>query len=239
MHLAICADNPADRKQLERLLQRESDRTSGQYGVLYVDSFGSSENMLHNPRQYDGFFLDLAENEPFPDDIIQKLYACGVRAPIVLCAENLAELPALEENSRLIYLQKPVKPEALSHTIKQVRSIKDSAQPLIEFRVEEQTHYVTEPEILYAVSTKDCIEIHLTNDRILKIQNSISNLFSEISFYESFFAPNQKVILNGRHICRLKGCKADMTDGSCFSIGLTRLAYAKYAFRKFHNEEKA
>lgn len=235
MHLAICAENAADRKQLERLLKRESDRTSGQYGPLYVDSFGSPENMLQNPMQYDGFFLDVSETESFPSKIIRKMDDYGVRAPIVICACCFTDFPPLSEHTGWFYLAKPVKPEMLSQIIKQVRSIRDSAEPLIEFRAEGQTHYVTEPEILYAVSSKDSIDIHLTGNRILNIQNSIPNLFSEISIYESFFAPSRKAILNARHMTRLKGCKADMSDGSSFSVSFTSLSYAKYAFRKFHD----
>ncbi len=234
MHLAICAENVADRKQLERLLKRESDKNVSQNGILYVDSFGSSENMLKNPMQYDAFFLDISDNAPFPEDIIQKLGEIGSPAPIVLCATDFTPFPQMQESPHLLGLTKPIKAAELSEMIKQARSIKDSAEPLIEFRVEGQTSYVTEPEILYAISVKDSIEVHLTKNRILNIQNNIPNLFSEISMYESFFAANQKTILNGRHIQSLKACKACMTDGNRFSIRLSQLSYAKYAFRKFH-----
>ena len=37
MHIAICDDNIADRKQLERLLDRESDRRKGTSGVFFYD----------------------------------------------------------------------------------------------------------------------------------------------------------------------------------------------------------
>ena len=49
MHLAICDDHMADRKQMERLLGRESDRRLNTTGVLYVDSFGSKESILTTP----------------------------------------------------------------------------------------------------------------------------------------------------------------------------------------------
>lgn len=233
MHLAICADNVADRKQLERLLKRESDKNASTKGILYVDSFGSPKNMLQNPMQYDAFFLDLSAGDAYPEEIIQSLKDTGVQAPIILCAPDPFVYSELQEDTQLLGLKKPVSPAALSQIIEKARSIKDAAEPLIEFRVEGQTYYVTEPEILYAVSVRDSLEVHLTKDRILKIQNTIPNLFSEINGYESFFAPSRKAILNGRHICRLKGCKAEMTDGACFSIGLSSLSYAKDMFLKF------
>ena len=44
MHLAVCDDHLVDRKQMERLLGRESDRRIHTTGVLYIDSFGSQES---------------------------------------------------------------------------------------------------------------------------------------------------------------------------------------------------
>ena len=38
MHIAVCDDNVADRKQTERLLQRASDRHASTTGVFYIDS---------------------------------------------------------------------------------------------------------------------------------------------------------------------------------------------------------
>ena len=62
MHLAVCDDNIADRKQTERLLGRESDRRSNTTGVLYVDSFGNRNAILSTPMIYDGLFMDMVED---------------------------------------------------------------------------------------------------------------------------------------------------------------------------------
>ena len=61
MHLAICDDHIADRKQMERLLGRESDRRLNTTGVLYVDSFGNRDAILTTPMIYDGLFIDMTE----------------------------------------------------------------------------------------------------------------------------------------------------------------------------------
>ena len=62
MHLAVCDDNIADRKQTERLLGRESDRRINTTGVLYVDSFGNRNAILSTPMIYDGLFMDMVED---------------------------------------------------------------------------------------------------------------------------------------------------------------------------------
>ena len=64
MHIAICDDNIADRKQTERLLSRESDRRAKSDSVLYVDSFGKQESVLAAPMIYDMFFIDMINAEP-------------------------------------------------------------------------------------------------------------------------------------------------------------------------------
>ena len=53
MHIAICDDNIADRKQLERLLDRESDRRKDTSGVFFCDSYGNSEHLSRNPMPYE------------------------------------------------------------------------------------------------------------------------------------------------------------------------------------------
>lgn len=66
MHIALCDDNVADRKQFERLTKRESDRRAARDGILYVDSFGNAEALLHNPMQYDVFMLTCAKLRALP-----------------------------------------------------------------------------------------------------------------------------------------------------------------------------
>jgi len=62
MHLAVCDDHIADRKQMERLLGRESDRRISTTGVLYVDSYGSERSILTTPMIYDAIFMDMTED---------------------------------------------------------------------------------------------------------------------------------------------------------------------------------
>ena len=45
-YIAVCDDNMADRKQMERLLGRESDIRLNDTGVLYIDSYGSEDALL-------------------------------------------------------------------------------------------------------------------------------------------------------------------------------------------------
>ena len=84
MHIAVCDDNVADRKQLERLLKRESDKRAASTGIIYTDSFGNSTSLLSNPMQYDAFYIDMCLTEGITGtEVANALIAQGVNAPIV------------------------------------------------------------------------------------------------------------------------------------------------------------
>lgn len=90
MHIAICDDNIADRKQLERLLDRESDRRKGTSGVFFCDSYGNSEHLSRNPMPYELFFLDMTSEEP---TVFPLPSNCG--ASVSLLPSLCAPLPSI------------------------------------------------------------------------------------------------------------------------------------------------
>lgn len=53
MHIAVLADNIADRKQTERLLDRANSALASEIGTLYVDSFGDESSFLPVCMKYD------------------------------------------------------------------------------------------------------------------------------------------------------------------------------------------
>ena len=89
MHIAICDDNIADRKQLERLLKRESDKRKAKTGLLFADSFGDCRILSTNHMQYDLFFLDMTASAPDGLTFALQLAENGVTAPIVLCSSKI------------------------------------------------------------------------------------------------------------------------------------------------------
>lgn len=237
MHLAICDDNVADRKQLERLLGRESDRRSGTTGTLYVNSYGNAEALLANPMQYDAFYLDLCHTPGVTGQAVtEDLLRHGVRAPIILCCSeiNYRELTiAGAGEGQLLYLDKPIQTAELSASLDRALTVRDAAPDLIELRETKETLYVTEPEILYGTEGDHCVEVHLTGNRIVQVSDTVANLFSTLESHPSVFSPNPKSVINARHIQSLGFLKAVMTDGTTFRIRPECMRYAKYAFEEF------
>ena len=145
MHIAICDDNIADRKQTERLLGRESDRRAKTDSVLYIDSFGKQESVLVAPMIYDMFFIDMVNDTPTTaSSIVKALLATGVTAPIVMLnsAIDYRQDDYLTSLEQVYFLDKHIKVAELTDIISMGFEKKNQKVPTIELRTDNEVFYV-------------------------------------------------------------------------------------------------
>lgn len=233
MHIAICDDNVADRKQLERLLKRESDKRASTTGVLYVDSYGNSESLLKNPMQYNAFFIDMCKGGITGIDVLNSLTSLGSGSPVILCCSDI-NYREYEVPSRVIFLDKPIKTARLSEVLDRAQEIADSVSPVIELREEKGTYYVEEQDILYAVEAGRYVHVFLTSGQQVSLVTTALNFFAQVENHISFFSPTPKTVLNGRHIAKIAFHKITMSDGKTFRASGKIMEYAKYLFSRYH-----
>lgn len=237
MHIALCDDNVADRKQFERLIGREADRRTGRQGGLFLDSFGSADSLLANPMQYDVFFIDLCHTPDIAgSDVAQALIGMGITVPIVMCCSAI-DYRRESFPGNVLFMDKPIKADELTASLDHALQVLEQAVPLIEFRVEEKTCYLKEPDILYAIEKGGMVEIHLKDKENLSILDNAKNLFSQLQHFPVFYCPTKKVILNGRYVTRVGRLRVEMADGSSFRITHDILPYARKIFSDFHGQE--
>ena len=237
MHVAICDDNGADRKQMERLLKRESDKRASSTGVLYVDSYGNVDALLANALMYDVFYVDMCLT-PGVDvqGIVEALRKKGSTAPIVLCSSKINSRQ-MEFPENVFFLDKAIKVAELSESIDKALSIKEEAPSVIELRNESGTTYVTEEEILYAVAKNHGILVTLTGGRTQEVRTDLYNLYSQwAANHECFLPPKGRFILNCRHIKKLGLLNATMSDGKTFLLSRTYRGYAEYIIESLNQE---
>lgn len=237
MHVAICDDNVADRRQLERLLKRESDRRSTDTGVIYTDAFGNTQALLANPMQYDLFYIDVCNTDGLcGNDVVAMLTEKGVHAPIVMCCSK-DDYKTQDFPENVIFLDKPIRTEELAESLEHALRIKAEAPDMIELREDKNTIYVTEEEILYAWEEARHVTVTLTGNRQFVANTTAANLFAQIEDnHPMFFAPTIKGIVNARYIKKLGlGCTTlTMEDGTVFKVHKDCRQYAKYSFDEFH-----
>ena len=232
MHIAICDDNTADRKQLERLLARESDKRIHTTGNLYVDSYGHAESLLKNPMQYDAFFIDIRSTEDANSmDIVYSLTSLGSTAPVILCHPQ-DEAEVQKYGDRILFLDKPVKVPELAAILDKALAIKESAEPKIELREEKGTYYVSPSDILYARKQNRYILVTLKNGQEVLHSSSMRSFIAEIESYPEFFTANSNTVLNADHIRIIKLFTITMEDHTKFKAFGRFLAYAKKYVRE-------
>jgi len=236
MHIAICDDNVGDRKQMERLMQRESERRTAATGVLYIDSYGSAESLLNNPLRYDAYYIDICKSGEYDGTkTAETLLKDGVVSSIILCCSDI-DYRKHNFPANVSFLEKPVRQADLSLTVDHALNMKSQVKPQIELRHEKETVYVTEEDILYAVEEKRCLIINLTDGRKIPVIGSAGTFFSQVENYPSFFAPGTRLVLNGRYIDQIIGNKIVMCDHTEYKISRKFLDYAKYTFTEFHEK---
>lgn len=234
MHIAICDDNVADRRQLERLLKKESDARVLNTEGFYIDSYGNTEALLKSPMLYDIFFIDMCHGETTGVEVTAKLTEIGVNSPIILCS-SLINYQEYSFPSNILFINKPIKKEELSNIISHALKVKSSAIPHIELREESgEYYYVTESDILYAISQGSYLKITLKNQKTLSVLSTLDNLYSQLIKYPMLFPISTKALINARYLNNVKFLTAYMCDGTKLSISLEYLKYTKYALKKFH-----
>lgn len=254
MHIAVCDDNIADRKQMERLLGRASDRRLHTTGVLYIDSYGNVEAVLRSPMLYDAFFIDMTTGPVNGFQLARKLIDAGVVAPIVLCISTIdypsviqAALDKVPEDvteatnhdilrrqlqKQILYLQKPIKVDELDQMLDHAQSLKAETIPTIELRGEKDTLYVHEDEILYAVRDGNYLHVVLTEGRSLDLLSTLPNFYSQLVMFPNFVIISESCLVNGAFVEKLSFLKMTMKDGQIFSVSPLELPRVKKALTK-------
>lgn len=220
MHIAICDDNIADRKQTERLLGRESDRRAKTDNVLYIDSFGKQESLLVAPMIYDMFFIDMVNDAPSTaSDIVKALIEAGVTAPIVmLCSSiNYRLDDYLSSLSQVYFLDKPIKVSELTDIISMGFQKKNEKVPTIELRTDTDVLYVKEFDIMYAVYfNKQYTDVFLCDGRKIHLLMNVENFYAHLEHFRSFFPANKHTIVQKKYVNKISLLHVHLLNGKKF-----------------------
>lgn len=238
MHIAICDDNVADRKQMERLLGRASDRRMSTTGVLYIDSYGNVEAVMRSPMLYDAFFIDMTTGPVNGFLLARKLIAAGSTAPIILCSSTIDYSAIIEAamdeipTSQILHMNKPIKVAELDQMLDHAIACKAATIPTIELRGEQETYYVHEDEIMYASKNAQYAHVTLTDNRELDILSTMANLYAQLTGFTHFLPISEQVLINITFIEKISLFKLYMKDGRHFTVSPFEISGIKAAYEK-------
>ncbi len=259
MHIAICDDNIADRKQMERLLGRAADRRKTDAEGFYIDSFGNVEAVMHAPMLYDVFFIDMTTGPVNGFQLARSLIDGGATSPIVLCISTIDYRAIIESaiekeptdreekanheilrrqlQTQIQFLDKPIKVEELEKALDDATVKKEAAIPTIELRGEEETLYVYEDEIMYAKRQSQYVHVTLTEGREIKMLSTMRNFYAHLVEFPHFMPISEHTLVNVLFIEKIAMLKLHMTDGTVLSASPFEMKYIKEAREQVKNTE--
>ena len=219
LHIALCDSDPGDRKQMERLLGRESDKRLHTTGGFYVDTFGSAGSLIAAPMVYDVYFLDAIDEVCDSYEIAKALREKGILSPIVYCISKIDYHNSGELLPNSVFMNKPIKVAELALVLDEIiAQKKDNYIPTIELRSNYETFYVEGRNVLYFVGDGYSVDVHMKDGTIKTATAFMSSLWSDLYSFPDFQIISKTTIVNTRYAAKVGLFSVTMLDSTKHSI---------------------
>lgn len=227
MHIAVCDDNIADRKQTERLLGRQSDRYFKETGDrIWIDSFGNVEAFMQNPKMYQGLFIDMvSDDECNGFHILKMLLYAGIESPIVMCSSSIDYRSLVEKEGikadNIFFLDKPIKVAEITAMVDKISELNITSEPSIELRGKDETVYAHGDDIICVKRTRSELEVYLQGGRMIATLDDIVNFYDQCNIFPQICPVNDNAIININHIKKTSFGKVTLDNDMTLPVSFT------------------
>ncbi len=212
MYIAICDDNIADRKHLEKLLSRESDKRSGTPFILYVDSYSTKEHLLENPLKYDLFIIDMTATPTAAKETVLELRRLKVDAPIVMFISSIDY--SLDEDlpKDIVFKHKPYIPDPLPEILKLGDNHVFGEVVTVTFKISGVKQMIPVRDLYYAFSEGENTRIVLKDGLNYLVEQPIIEVYNLLEPYDVFFLLKKNAVINVRFTTLITPISVMMQD---------------------------
>lgn len=223
IYIAICDDNAADRKQVERLLEREKDaRLKLDGDVLYIDSFGSKDALMRTPIKYDMFLIDITESSHNGMDIAKELRLKGIIAPIVLLSSKINYKDFANIPADIIQLDKSITQGQVSHLFDVAKDWAGKKPSLLEIRGKKDTHFIPAREMIRAVEISNHVEVLIEDGTYIEVPESLKAFKRTVNSFNCFIQCKNSIV-NISHIDRCEKNTMYLDNGESYEFNPFRI----------------
>ena len=235
MLVAICDDNVADRKQIERLMDREADVFIKAGDPLYIYSYGNIGSLFANFMQFDAIFVDIGNSGAGTLDKFLDLLNQNGGNSIVVVTDNECNI----ESDKCIKLPKPFYQDKLRAVLLDVKFQRTMTHTnKIELRGSDRTVYAEPEDVLYAQLDKFGTRVYLKDGSNIKITVDPQTFFDNIEpVHKSFVLAATYTVVNVDNIEKIGFNRAIMRDGKKITLALSAYLKAKKLMGKTSKEE--
>ena len=239
MHVAICDDNVADRKHIERLLSRESDKRAGSTNILYIDSYGNKDHFLSgNPLKYNIIFMDMCSEPGIVEEILEYLERAGYNAPLILYSSKIDYTAIPDLPSYIIHAKKPYITEPLPDYL----SLGDAnaAQSIVTVFIHKESiiNEVPKDSIMYALQKETGCTLYLSDGAPVTVDEPIGDLRQIFEPFEEFKRVNKNSIVNFKYVSKVNLFTIIMKDTTRFFMSPLLHKEYKWLLEEMEMEEE-
>ena len=235
LYIAILDDNPADRKQFERLLAREASARTSSGEVLYIDSYGNEESLRPIVLKYDLIFIDISDSKRDGMMIAADFRKNGFTAPIVLCSGMIDYELQYGKNPTFIIKQKPLWQRDFAVYIDLAIKEKVNKPMRLELRNEVDTIYVRPEEIMYARQHDGYMNITLTEGRKFRFLGDMINIEHTLAGCDPIFLELSKsTMLNMTYVVSHSINSFKMSDGAVLHYNIIHKPFITRCWKEYN-----
>ncbi len=226
MHLAVCDDNIADRKQTERLLGRQSDRIFKDTGErIYIDSYGNVEAFMQRPQMYHGLFVDMVSSDVNGFEILKQLLDVGIVRPIIMCCSSIDYKKMAKEAGitaeNVYFIDKPIKVAEITEMVDIIKEISGHVIPTLELRAKDETVYAKGDDIICVKKVGSELQVYLTDGRTVVVIEDIVNFYDQCVIFPQLCPVNDNGIINIHHIKKTAFRKVIMDNDMTLTVSFS------------------
>ena len=225
MHIAVCDDNIADRKQTERLLGRQSDRIFKETGErIYIDSYGNVPAFLAYPQMYDGLFVDMVAEDPKGLEVATLLVKAGVTSPIILLSSSIDYKKEYEESEfradNIYFMNKPIRVAEITAMIDEIKRAQGDPIKTLELRGKDGTCYARGDDIVCVLKQGPELVLHMKDKSEVRIISDIYNFYDQCEIFPQICPVSDRCLINVNHIVKHSMFSVTMDNDMTFKISL-------------------
>lgn len=238
MRVAICDDIEEEQKKIVQMLAECAIKEQ-------VECFSTGEELLDAARQlppFDIVFLDIYLEHEIGIEIAHRLKAYSADTGIVFVTTSADFAVEAYSLDVLHYLVKPITQEGVVEALRRWERVHNRNRPLLQLNVGRSSYTLYLDEICYILSMNHAKEIHMTENRVIKVWMQMDALASGLN--KNFMELNRSTIVNMEYIEQIRRDSCVLRDGTRLEIARRRsadiqAAYDEYVFKRMEDRLRA
>ena len=236
LKIAICDDEKKFCDSAERMLNLYMEDKGLQFQVDVFNVPSELVDMTEKGTIYDIYLLDIYMPGVTGMSIATELRSRGVKSPIIFLTSSTDHALEAFGVDATHYLLKPYTTDSFYVGMdKAMQSITSHKNDSVILKVDNDYRSIPVSKLIYCEAEDKYQRLYLENGERLLVRISGTELYKQLSEFDSFYHCGRAHIINLNHISRVTQSGAEFKNGMQLSLPHTVLAGLRSAFFDYFN----